>query len=71
MIPIKDKIYRIHYIDEKDSALSYIGKGAFTGYTETTEEGCLFHFVIEKIPEDGYTCCALFSEKDIIEQIYK
>lgn len=71
MIPIKDKIYRIHYIDEKDSALSYIGKGAFTGGTETTEEGCLFHFVIENTPDSGFTSSALFSEKDIIEQIYK
>lgn len=71
MIPIKDKIYHIHYIDEKDSALSYIGKAAYTGNTEIVEDECLFHFVIENSPGSGFSNSALFSSRDIMEELYK
>jgi hypothetical protein len=66
MIPVKDKNYQIHYIDEQDSSLSYIGSGLFTGNTEIVEEGCLFHFLIENSPGSGFTDSALFSEQDIL-----
>ena len=67
MIPIKDKTYKIHYIDEKDSSLSYIGKGVYTGDTEPDVDGsCLFLFAVENLLGSGFTDSALFSEQDIL-----
>lgn len=67
MIPIKDKTYKIHYIDENDSSLSYIGKGVYTGDTEQDVDGsCLFLFAVENLLGRGFTDTALFADKDII-----
>jgi hypothetical protein len=74
MIPIKDKIYLIQYLDFKVPEASYYGHARFTGSVEEDSEetdlskGFLYEFELLDVKK-SLIKLALFGEEDILKKI--
>ena len=72
MIPIKDKVYLIQYLDFKNPLASYYGRARFTGSKEEDSDetdlskGVLYEFELLDNKESSIRF-ALFSEEDILK----